>query len=129
VAVLPQHDLRGLIGEEPAPVSRFIGGLGHELGHAFGLPHPASCPGPACTDQTLIWLGYITYPDSFLLPEDKQALLASRFIAPIDGTAAVPEPGTVALIASGLAGLVMRRLRGRDRPRDHIRRSQVIPRD
>jgi PEP-CTERM motif-containing protein len=113
VAVLPQHDLRGLIGAEPAPVSRWIGGLGHELGHAFGLSHPASCPGPTCPDQTLMWLGYISYPNTFFLPEDKQALLASPFIAPVEGTAPVPEPGTLALIASGLAGLVMRRLRGR----------------
>ena len=74
----------GLIGAEPEPVSRLIGGLGHELGHAFGLPHPPGCDAgsPACPTQALMWLGYITYPNAFLLPEDKSTLLASQFIAP-----------------------------------------------
>ena len=39
VAYLPEDDLLGLIGQHPTqknPV-RWVGGLGHELGHAFGL--------------------------------------------------------------------------------------------
>ena len=109
--MLPEHDLRGLIGAEAQPVSRWIGGLGHELGHAFGLPHPALCEtgNPACPTQTLMWLGYITYPDTFLLPEDKTTLLASRFIAATPES--VPEPATGMLLISGFAGVALARIR------------------
>lgn len=88
VAVLPEHDLVGLIGEvmpghlKGAP--RWVGGLGHELGHALGLPHPPACEKdgarPEC--QCLMYLGYVRYPDTFLLEEEKAQLLASPFIAP-----------------------------------------------
>jgi hypothetical protein len=98
VAVLPEHDLRGLAGEENIPtcptdpvdtsgVCRWVGGLGHELGHALGLPHPLACedgdPSTACPSDNLMWLGYITYPDTFLLENDKTLLEASPFISPI----------------------------------------------
>lgn len=105
VAVLPQHDLRGLIGLEPEPVTRWIGGLGHELGHAFGLPHPPGCPGPLCPDDTLMWLGYITYPNTYLLPEDKAHLLDSPFVTQI------PEPVTLFLLGTGVAAFLARRRR------------------
>jgi hypothetical protein len=113
VAVLPEHDLRGLIGADPQPVSRWIGGLGHELGHAFGLPHPPACEagGPACPMQALMWLGYITYPDAFLLPEDKATLFASRFIA--EPPELVPEPATGLLVISNLLGVALGRVRRR----------------
>jgi hypothetical protein len=98
VAVLPQHDLRGLAGEENIPtcptdpvdtagVCRWVGGLGHELGHALGLPHPLACedgdPSTECPSDTLMWLGYITYPDTYLLESDKTFLENSSFISPV----------------------------------------------
>ena len=111
VAVLPEHDLRGLIGGDPLPVSRWVGGLGHELGHAFGLPHPAECEAqsPACPSQALMWLGYLTYPDTFLLPDDRSTLLASRFIG--STAESVPEPATGLLVFSGCLGVTIARLR------------------
>jgi hypothetical protein len=98
VAVLPQHDLRGLAGEENIPpcptdpvdtagVCRWVGGLGHELGHALGLPHPLACedgdPTTPCPENTLLWFGYRTYPDTYLLESDKTFLESSPFISPV----------------------------------------------
>ncbi|MGH7233618.1 MAG: hypothetical protein ACREJU_19990 [Nitrospiraceae bacterium] len=98
VAVLPAHDLRGLVGLEPLGVNRWIGGLGHELGHAFGLPHPPACE-VNCPFGPLMGFGYLTYPDAFLLPEDKAILNASLSFTrhdlgtpPNGGNNVVPEP-------------------------------------
>ena len=115
VAVLPQHDLLGLIGAQPEPVSRWVGGLGHELGHAFGLPHPESCDQglPSCPFDTLMYLGYLTYPDTYLLPDDKAHLLEGPYISPV--TESVPEPSTVVLSAVGLLCLAVKRQASRIR--------------
>jgi hypothetical protein len=97
VALLPANDLRGLSGRTtidvctgaPEPdqaVSRWVGGVGHELGHAFGLPHPPECEPvqtASCPVQALMWFGYLTYPDAFLTDGDKSILEASPFFAPI----------------------------------------------
>ncbi len=97
VTALPANDLRGLVGEQNIPpcanevpdyggVCRWIGGLGHELGHAFGLPHPAQCePGNksmnsmSCPSNTLMWFGYMTYPFTYLLEENKNFLKQGGF--------------------------------------------------
>lgn len=92
VALLPANDLRGLTGQTNIPVCagdkvdtaglcRWVGGLGHELGHAFGLPHPPLCPGGPDTGA-LMCLGYIIYPNSSLLAADKVTLEASPFFLP-----------------------------------------------
>jgi hypothetical protein len=80
VACLPEDDLLGLIGKHPTqknPV-RWVGGLGHELGHAFGLPHPTDTVRDA---DALMWAGfYSKYPDhSYLTESDKKILLRSPF--------------------------------------------------
>ena len=98
VALLPANDLRGLAGEPNIPTCasdppdtagtcRWVGGLGHELGHALGLPHPPECedsdPNTVCPSNALLWLGYITYPDTFLLDEDRSILTQSPFFSPV----------------------------------------------
>ena len=63
-------------------IDRWIGGLGHELGHAFGLPHPSDCDAEllSCPFWVLMSGGYADWPHTFLLDEEKAALLASPFI-------------------------------------------------
>jgi hypothetical protein len=76
VAILPQHDLQGLIGKatDKTPVRRWIGGSGHELGHGFGLPHPGQRFATA-----LMQGGYTNYPACYLTPKDTGTLLGSPF--------------------------------------------------
>ena len=95
VALLPANDLRGLTGQPNVPpcsgqppdlngICRWVGGLGHELGHAFGLPHPPGCDQGSCSDfaaHSLMYLGYIDYPNTYFLEEDKTALLATGFFS------------------------------------------------
>ena len=88
LAVLPAADLYGLItprfnvcGWETG-IDRWIGGLGHELGHALGVPHPPGCDEglPSCDVEALMWLGYDDWPHTHLRDEEKARLLASPFI-------------------------------------------------
>ncbi len=64
----------------------WTGGLGHELGHALGLPHPPGCDPwdpKTCDDvetRSLMHDGYESYPDTYLLPDDKEILIRSPFI-------------------------------------------------
>lgn len=97
VAVLPANDLRGLAGQQNIPicpndspdpfgVCRWVGGLGHELGHAFDLPHPRECedddPNTFCP-SALMWTGYAIYPNTSLLRADKDILNQSPFFSPL----------------------------------------------
>lgn len=70
------QDLKGLTGQNPENLNpnRWIGGGGHELGHAFGLPHPDNQ-----NWQALMWTGYLIYPDCILQQVDKDILNGSRF--------------------------------------------------
>lgn len=95
VALLPANDLRGLTGQPNVPPCvgqppdrngpcRWVGGLGHELGHAFGLPHPPGCDQGTCSEfaaHSLMYLGYIDYPNTYFLDDDKSALLATGFFS------------------------------------------------
>ncbi len=80
-AYLPEDDLLGLVGKHPTQPNprRWEGGLGHELGHALGLPHPADTEKHA---RAIMWAGfYGHYPDGCYLTErDKRLLLANPLI-------------------------------------------------
>lgn len=114
VAVLPANDLRGLAGRaqvatcpgeaiEQAPVPRWIGGMGHELGHALGLSHPPGCDegAPGCQDRALMFYGYLRYPSTFLLPAEVAALRASPFLAGDPCAPASLAPDTLEVSGSG----------------------------
>jgi Domain of unknown function (DUF5011) len=90
VTMLPRQDMDGLVGaryfddcgqEWIYPPDRYIGGLGHELGHAFGLPHPPGCEAglSTCDYNALMWAGFWQYPNTYLRSEEKQFLQESPF--------------------------------------------------
>ncbi len=79
VALMARNDLLGLSGSstDGTPVTRWIGGAGHEIGHSMGLPHPPGCEQNASTtlcQTALMYLGYITYPNAILTDADRQTL-------------------------------------------------------
>lgn len=87
VACLPEDDLLGLIGKHPTQKDklRWIAGLGHELGHAFGLSHPEDTQKHA---DAIMWAGfYGKYPHTaYLTDDDKQILMRSPFFFHRNGT-------------------------------------------
>ena len=77
---MPEEDLYGLIGKNTTNlnINRWIGGAAHELGHAFGLPHPND---HVQTNKALMSFGWHSnYPENtFLLEDDKNKLRGSPF--------------------------------------------------
>ena len=91
LAIMGRWDLKGLTdptfnhcGFGAPGINRWIGGAGHELGHALGLPHPPGCEEelPSCEDKALMWCGYLVWPETYLREHEKAKLLASPFITP-----------------------------------------------
>lgn len=92
VAVLPANDPRGLVGEQMIPYCPdepldnrppcgWVGGFGHELGHAFGLPHPPGCDqgSSSCDAPALMWGGFRDYPDTYLRLDERDQLENTPF--------------------------------------------------
>ena len=94
LTILHSNGLEGLIGNRMvhfspcgrgphiSPLGRYTGGLGHELAHAFGLRHPPGCEEglATCDYDSLMHLGYVNYPYTYLRPDDKELLLRSPFV-------------------------------------------------
>lgn len=91
LTIMGQEDLQGL-NDEPQindgcqnvpklTIGRWRGGAGHELGHAFGLPHPPGCDAGAagCDSAALMWAGYASYPNTYLRDDEKARLRSSAF--------------------------------------------------
>lgn len=96
VVAMGANDLRGLTGKSWLPICdevvpdysscRYVGGLGHELGHAFGLPHPPGCDDGqpvTCDSESIMFLGYLSYPDTYFSANEKIALNNSAFIGDV----------------------------------------------
>lgn len=91
IAVMDANDLRGLSGQATLPscngtdttrtLGGWIGGSGHEVGHAVGLPHPPGCDNgdSSCDSDALMWLGYLNYPNTYLTAAQKQFLRTSSY--------------------------------------------------
>jgi len=85
-AVLHRLDIRGLMGKENTPVCRWVGGLGHELGHALGRRHPPECDGPRANGKSpgcasMMFTGMYKYPRTSFLEGDRLAFDESPFFA------------------------------------------------
>ena len=97
VTIVHGGDLSGLMdpdnfilcGSPARSTHGWIGGLAHELGHAFSLPHPPGCDEdlPSCDYGALMkWGYYWDYPDTYLTADDVDFLAASPFFTGGAGT-------------------------------------------
>ena len=106
LTISPRWDVEGLANPGPyfycadgphdGHPGRWIGGLGHELGHTLGLPHPPGCDAslPTCDHDALIQTGYAVYPNTYLRADNKEVLIRSPFI----GTEPVPGRDSVDVV-------------------------------
>jgi hypothetical protein len=114
VTILGEQELLGISGvltttdpcgrTDTEPRGRWIGGLGHELGHALGLSHPPGCDDglPGCDVDSLMWTGYVTWPDAHLGPAEQAALVGNPFVG--DPGPWTPGPPTSLVALQGARG-------------------------
>lgn len=90
LATLPRADVLGITGHDPqgVPPARWLGGLGHEVGHAFGLPHPPGCdagqPLPDCS--SIMYGGLYNYPNTFIAADQIATLRTSQYFQSLSPT-------------------------------------------
>ena len=81
LCIMCDADLLGLSGrsKEDKRISRWIGGIGHEFGHALGLPHPPD--GYDIHSMMDPSGGFRAYPNTYFAEADRKKLLKHLFIA------------------------------------------------
>ncbi len=95
IAVLHGDDLMGLAGAtNPPNVGRYIGGLGHELGHAFTLPHPLDCAQTSTCSTDIMAAGYTVYPTNVGLGNGGRQILLNSGSVKHFFNLVVPRPNT-----------------------------------
>ena len=84
-------DLLGLSGrsQEDKRISRWIGGIGHEFGHALGLPHPPD--GYDIHSMMNPDGGFRAYPYTYFAQADRNKLLKHPFIAERKAVAGITQ--------------------------------------
>ena len=99
VTIMGHFDIAGLGGQrtQTGPCGdtfsfafdRWTGGLGHELGHALGLPHPPGCDQSLsiCDSNALMWAGFYNFPTTYLRDDDKATLNGSPFLVAVQAAA------------------------------------------
>jgi hypothetical protein len=93
LTMLARMDVEGVMDRDPAiddcgnpiqrfGVSRFVGGLGHELGHSMTVPHPAGCDAGQsnCDFGSIMWTGFYDYPAAYFSASERSILLSYPFI-------------------------------------------------
>jgi hypothetical protein len=132
VVIMGEQELQGIAGNllttdacgrsDTEPVGRWIGGLGHEYGHALGLQHPPGCDDllPSCDENSIMWTGYVQWPDTYLGDAERTALVGNPFLGDPGPWTPGPPSSIVALV--GARG-------GPDLRADQIRVTWVAPVD
>ena len=67
--VLTSHDADGAAGKRQEPMSRWWGGMVHEMGHMFGLPDSSGDDGTPMSGD------FYNYPDTHFSTSQKNSIL------------------------------------------------------
>ena len=131
IVVIGANDLHGLVGEpstptcpgesaDSAPQAQWLGSLAHQMGHAFGLPHPPGCDDApsTCDGPALMWMGFRRYPAAIVGPSERAMLDRSPFFFATVPFGAFDTPADKAVVSGEVAvtGWVGRQSRHGARP-------------
>jgi len=94
VALLLRQDILNQVGLQPSCLT--MGAIAHELGHAFGLPHPPDCDSHKKSDgepecASISYLGSYHFPYARFQPEEREQLLRNPAFIQIEPEAARVE--------------------------------------